>query len=133
MSEKQESIKTEVRKRRPRQPKPPSSAALLQIDKKLSQALDERTEAMRKVSLLRYWEDRLSRATQEVEYLIAAQQKLMGHPVASVMPLPGNPVPVPTGFRSAPFPEGIGSIPAKQPSPTSGNVAEDVGSEGGFN
>ncbi len=133
MSEKQESIKPEVRKRRSRQPKPPSSAALAQIDKKLSQALDERTEAMHKVSLLRYWEDRLSRATQEVEYLIAAQQKLMGHPVNPVPVNYGSAPAVATAFRTAPFPEGIGSIPAKQPSPTSGNVAEDVGSEGGFN
>lgn len=128
-----EETKPEVRSRRRRQPKTPGSAALAQIDKKLSAALDERTEAMRKVSLLVYWQDRLNKATQEVEYLIAAQQKLMGHPVDSVLPLPGNPAPVPTGFRNAPFADGIGSIPAKQPAPTTGNVAEDVGTEGGFN
>jgi len=133
MPEKQETIKPEVRQRRRRQPKTPGSAALAQIDKKLSQALDARTEAMHKVSLLVYWQDKLARATQEVEYLIAAQQKLMGHPVASVLSLPGNPAPVPTGYNAAPFPEGIGSIPSKQPASTNGNVADAVGSEGGFN
>jgi len=132
-SEESRNSNPEVRQRRRRQPKTPGSAALAQIDKKLSQALDERTEAMHKVSVLVYWQDRLNKATQEVEYLIAAQQKLMGHPVNPV-PVNYGPAPaVATSFRNAPFPEGIGSIPAKQPSPTSGNVAEDVGSEGGFN
>src|SRR5205809_441519 len=129
MADKQEAIKPEVRQRRRRQPKPPGSAALLQIDKKLSQALDERTEAMHKVSLLIYWQDRLARATQEVEYLIAAQQKLMGHPVGSLIPMLGNPT---QQITTAPFSEGIGSIPAKQPASTTGNVAESVGTEGGF-
>lgn len=128
MAEKQEAIKPEVRQRRRRLPKPVGSAALAQIDKKLSQALDERTEAMHKVSLLAYWQDRLTRATQEVEYLIAAQQKLMGHPVAPM----AIHTQVQPGFQTAPFAEGIGSIPAKQPSPTTGNVAETVGGEGGF-
>jgi len=123
-----EEAKPEIRTRRRRQPKTPGSAALAQIDKKLSAALDERTEAMRKVSLLAYWQDRLTRATQEVEYLIAAQQKLMGHPVASPIAIQVQP-----GFQTAPFAEGIGSIPAKQPAPTTGNAAEIVGSEGGFN
>lgn len=128
MPEKQEATKPEVRSRRRRQPKTPGSAALAQIDKKLSQALDDRTEAMHKVSLLVYWQDRLAKATQEVEYLIAAQQKLMGHPVGSA-PLPTL-APV---FHNAPFAEGIGSIPNKQPSPTTGNVADTVGTESGFN
>lgn len=129
MSEKQEASKPEVRSRRRRQPKTPGSAALAQIDKKLSQALDERTVAMHKVSLLAYWQDKLARATHEVEYLIAAQQKLMGHPMAAALPLPGNPAPL----QSAPFPEGIGSIPSKQPAPSGNNVADVVGTEGGFN
>ena len=133
MSEKQEAIKPEVRQRRRRQPKTPGSAALAQIDKKLSQALDARTEAMHKVSLLVYWQDKLARATQEVEYLIAAQQKLMGHPVLvgpALSVVPNSTIPI---AHQAPFPEGIGSIPSKQPASTNGNVADTVGSEGGFN
>src|SRR6185503_11784385 len=120
MSEKQEAIKPEVRQRRRRQPKAPGSAALAQIDKKLSQALDARTEAMHKVSLLVYWQDKLARATQEVEYLIAAQQKLMGHPVLvgpALSVVPNSTIPI---AHQAPFPEGIGSIPAKQPATTNG-------------
>jgi len=133
MPEKQEATKPEVRSRRRRQPKTPGSAALAQIDKKLSQALDERTEAMHKVSLLVYWQDKLAKATQEVEYLIAAQQKLMGHPVAAAMLASPTLTPNVNHFPNAPFQEGIGSIPAKHPSPTTGNVADEVGTEGGFN
>jgi hypothetical protein len=129
MPEKQTATKPEVRLRRRRQPKPPGSAVLAQIDKKLSQALDARTEAMRKVSLLIYWQDRLNKATQEVEYLIAAQQKLAGHPVSAVMPV--FTTSLPTAQMAASL-EGMGSIPAKQPASTTGNVADAIGTEGGF-
>lgn len=131
-----------VRKRRPRQPKQPQAgAAQREIDSRLAEALSERAIALKKVSALVYYQDRLTRLNKEIDSLLSYQQRLMG----IVSPTVVNVEPTSTEellakvsatySHTEPIPPGIGSIPTKRgPAPTpNGNAADVVGNEGGFN
>src|SRR5208283_6237304 len=122
-------------------PKPASNLALTEIDSRLAQAIRDRAEAMGRVSELVHWQDRLSRLEQEINSLIGFQQRLSGKgqidrvdihgqtsdgrftlPLASALPF----------SHLTPIPEGVTSIPSRQPKPTTPNQADIVGNEGGF-
>ena len=110
-----------------------------EIAKNIAELLKDRAEASRNVSKLMYWQDRERRVTAEIHELIGFQQRLTpgASPVPPAVPAMGA---FPPGTAGAPggwaawsgVPAGVGSIPAKQPASTSGNVAEEVGGEGGF-
>lgn len=121
------------RKRKTRVDKPRAgSKALAHIDARLAEALNERQVAISKVALLGYWEDRLTKVTQEIESLIGYQQRLSGNPMTagtiSVASTPGG-VPFVVGGQ---IPAGVTSVPAKQPSPSGANMADEIGTEAGF-
>lgn len=122
-------------------PKPASNLALTEIDSRLAQAIRDRAEAMGRVSELVHWQDRLGRLEQEINSLIGFQQRLSGKgqidrvdihgqtsdgrftpPLASALPF----------SHLTPIPEGVTSIPSRQPKPTTPNQADIVGNEGGF-
>jgi hypothetical protein len=134
--------------RTPAPPKPllPPSLALVEIDSRLAEAIRDRAEAMRMVSELVHWQDRLGRLEQEINSLIGFQQRLTGQAHsnpqwAGIEPLldahksaAGTPIPAPTFSHLNPIPEGVTSVPTKvaNPKPSHGNVAATVGGEGGF-
>lgn len=115
--------------------------ALLDVDQRIVVALAERDEASRKVSLLIYWQDRLSRINSDIDMLISIQQRLSGQVPLLPTTLPGQPVPlqpapVSLGIpysHTAVIPSNITSEPRQaNPLPSGANVADEVGGEGGF-
>lgn len=124
-----------TRKRRTRVVKPKSSSmALDEIDRRLAEALSERTAAIANVSKLVYWQDRLTRVNQEIDSLIGFQQRLTGKTVTTE-PRPADVQYTSTGVPfvvGAGVPPGVTSVPTRQPAPSGTNVAETIGSETGF-
>lgn len=117
-----------------------TSLAKAEIDSRLAQAIRDRAKASQQVSRLVHWQDRLARLEQEINSLIGFQQRLNGH---TGMTIPRNEeefrrlstgleTPTPYPGHAAPIPEGVTSIPSRQPKPTSPNQADFVGGEGGF-
>lgn len=115
-----------------------TSLAKTEIDSRLAQAIRDRAKAIQQVSKLVHWQDRLARLEQEINSLIVFQQRLSGRAVlaASVAGYTNlsasvdSPTPYPG--HAAPIPDGVTSIPARKPKPTSPNQADFVGGEGGF-
>lgn len=110
--------------------------AKVEIDARLAQAIRDRAQAMKQVSKLVHWQDRLARLEQEINSLIGFQQRLSGRAVDRVEMLP---VPAPVflapanfGGHLTPIPDGVTSIPARQPKPTTPNQADTIAGEGGF-
>lgn len=121
-----------------------TSAAQKEIDSRLAQALRERADAMKKVSALVYYQDRLNRLNQEIDTLISYQQRLLGHEPTTMTVGASSYVtgfqmgsgPSPAFSHLADLPPGIGSMPTKAPKPAAtpnGNAAAEVSSESGFN
>lgn len=124
-------------KRRRRQQKSVSNSAAREIDARLAEALRERTEAVRQVAKLSFWQGRLASLEQEINSLIGYQQKLTGQPITSVSTpaalVPGSRTDG-AGFSHVADISGVSSIPSKQKriSPSS-NVADSKEvTEGGF-
>lgn len=121
-----------------RKPNKVGGRALLDVDERIVKALAERDEASRKVSLLVYWQDRLTRVNQEIESLIGIQQKLSGVVVAEPIPqapLPSsyNPIPMIPYSHTATIPNNVSSIPRQaQPMPSGANVASEVEGDSDF-
>lgn len=127
-----------VTKKRSRSPShekksPASNLALAEIDSRLAQAIRDRAEALGKISELVHWQDRLGRLEQEINSLIGFQQRLSGSPMALTdstrVLLPAEPS---TFSHLNPIPDGVTSVPTRQPKPTTPNVAEKISGEGGF-
>lgn len=108
--------------------------ALTEIDTRLTAAIQLRSEALHKVSLLVYWQDKLARVTAEIDQLISYQRRLTGQPETTPhFPVGGtgsNPA-VPGYSFNQDIPPNAGSIPAKLPK-VGPNAADQVRSEGGF-
>lgn len=116
-----------------------TSLAKTEIDSRLAQAIRDRAKAMQQVSKLVHWQDRLARLEQEINSLIGFQQRLSGMPIStpeqqsSLVEVLRAGIPMTSfGGHLAPIPDGVTSIPARQPKPTSPNQADVVGGEGGF-
>lgn len=111
-----------------------TSKALTEIDTRLTAAIQLRSEALHKVSLLVYWQDKLARVTAEIDQLISYQRRLTGQPETTPhFPVGGtgsNPA-VPGYSFNQDIPPNAGSIPAKLPK-VGPNAADQVRSEGGF-
>jgi hypothetical protein len=114
-------------------PNPALSKTLAQIDTRLAELIAERSSVIRNVHA---WQGKLNGVNEEIESLIRLQQRM--NPGAPSLPeniIASNSVP---SIAFAPYshlnpvPPGAGSIPARQPKPTSPNVAELVAAEGGF-
>ena len=119
----------QIKKTRKRKPKQSTSAN--EIDNRLSQAIKERAFAMKKVASLIHWQARLQQLEQEIQSLIGIQRGGM-IPPNSFSPTTMPPVQAGNYSPFAPVPPGVGSIPAKQPTPTTGNQADKVSTEGGL-
>lgn len=134
--EREATVDDTPRKRRKRGPNKPKATnlALEEIDRRLAEALTEKSAAMANVSKLLYWQDRLQRITQEIESLIGYQQRLTGQ-TSSIIPPPISVGSTTTGIPfvvGAPVPPGVTSAPVRQPAPSGTNLADTIGSEGGF-
>ena len=125
-------------------PVPPK--ALGEIDTRLAQAISDRAHAVDQASKITYWQQKIVALDQEINTLIDFSNRLTGQNRApAVRPidpidilrkttLTGTVTPA-YDFRNE-VPPGVGSIPAgerpKGPRPSSGNAADAVKGEGGF-
>ncbi len=98
-----------------------------EIDRRLAEAIKERTKLHKAVSRMMSAQERLSRVEQEINSLVQLRQRLNG----SMPELPATPVPF-EGFPIQEMPAGISSIPTRQPKATTENVAQKIAQEGGF-
>src|SRR6266404_8801703 len=120
--------------------------ALGEIDTRLAQAISERAHAVDQASKIVYWQQKIVALDQEINTLIDFSNRLTGqnrvpavHPVDPMevlrkTTLSGTVTPA-YDFRNE-VPAGVGSIPAgerqKGPRPSSGNAADQVKGEPGF-
>jgi|HubBroStandDraft_5_1064220.scaffolds.fasta_scaffold84771_1 hypothetical protein len=108
--------------------------AEIEIDSNLARAIRERADAIKKVAALQYWNTRLTQLDNEINTLLGYQQRMNG---GTPLPTPGFVIPptvdpIGTYSHAAAIPASVGSIPAKQPIPTNGNISDMVAGEGGF-
>ena len=143
---------TEEAKKRRAGGKRTEQLANAEIDSRLAQAIRDRAQAIKQVSKLVHWQDRLMRLEQEINSLIGYKQRLSGNPESFATPVPQlgiasltPPMPL-MGYagdaRPVPQPQfpghlggnldGVTSIPTRQPKPTTPNQADAIGNEGGF-
>lgn len=122
------------------------SKALGEIDSRLARAIEDRAHAVDQASKITYWQQKIVALDQEINTLIDFSNRLTGqsraptvHPVDPIdilrkTTLTGTVTPA-YDFRNE-VPPGVGSIPAgerqKGPRPSSGNAADAVKGEGGF-
>lgn len=110
------------------------SEASTQIDHRLAEAIKERTKLHAAVSRLYSAQEKLSRIEQEINSLVQLRQRLNGSDVTAIPS--GYPVQTPPStvpfMPSTDVPAGVGSIPARQPKPTTANAGPAVAKEGGF-
>jgi len=120
--------------------------ALGEIDTRLAQAISERAHAVDQATKITYWQQKIVALDQEINTLIDFSNRLTGqnrvpavHPVDPMevlrkTTLSGTIAPA-YDFRNE-VPAGVGSIPAgerqKGPRPSSGNAADQVKGEPGF-
>jgi len=120
--------------------------ALGEIDTRLAQAISERAHAVEQAAKVAYWQQKIVALDQEINTLIDFSNRLTGqnrvpavHPVDPMevlrkTTLSGTVTPA-YDFRNE-VPAGVGSIPAgerqKGPRPSSGNAADQVKGEPGF-
>ena len=130
---------SEAPKKRRSKPNHSDQLANAEIDRRLAEAIKERTKLHKVVSRLISSQERLGRVQQEINELVQLQQRLNGvvessNPMQS-MTLLGGMVPPPSGYagHATDIPPEVGSIPApRQPKPTTANMGPDVKREGGF-
>lgn len=120
-----------------------------QIDRRLAEAIKERTKFNSQVSRMIYAQERLSRVEQEINSLVQLQQRLKGngtsatspemiiaqpHPPFAEISYATSTLPVRLTGHNAELPLGIGSIPSgpRQPKPTTANAGPALSKEGGF-
>jgi len=122
------------------------SKALGEIDSRLARAIEDRAHAVDQAAKITYWQQKIVALDQEINTLIDFSNRLTGqnkvptiHPVDPIdilrkTTLTGTVTPA-YDFRNE-VPPGVGSIPAgerqKGPRPSSGNAADAVKGEGGF-
>src|ERR1700690_3083594 len=128
-----------------RKQKPRPSLPNDEIDSRWGAAIRDRAAAMKQVSKLVHWQDRLARLEQEINSLIGFKQRLNGgtdspvqYKITPILPIseprpPFNPAPNAFPGHLAGNLDGVTSIPTKvaNPKPSGANVADIVG-EGGF-
>lgn len=98
------------------------SGAAAEIDKRIAEAIRERTQALKEISLYSFAQDKYARLNQEIHELITMQARMSG--TTANLPVGQTAIP----FSVAGMAPGIASIPAKNVP----NIAEKVASEGGF-
>lgn len=103
------------------------SGAAAEIDKRIAEAIREKTQAMKDISLYVMAQDRHMRLTQEINELLGMQARMNGSTSADLATNGSN------GQTAIPFSvggmaPGAASIPAKNVP----NIAEKVAAEGGF-
>jgi hypothetical protein len=111
-----------------------------QIDRRLAEAIKERTKLHSQVSRMIYAQERLSRVEQEINSLVQLQQRLKGNGTSATSPemIIAQPHPpfaeISYAGHNAELPSGIGSIPSgpRQPKPTTANAGPALSKEGGF-
>lgn len=125
----------------PPRPRYGAPQALEEVDRQLAHAIAQKPAYHEQLANLfaetAHTQSRLDRLNQQIQELISVQRQLDGEaPVAvkNVMPAPELDARVASmvpGWQKD-IPAGVGSIPAKNPKPSNGNVADQVKGTGGW-
>jgi hypothetical protein len=107
------------------------SQANTEIDRRLAEAIKERTKLHAQVSKLYSAQERLGRVEQEINSLVHLQKQLDGTAVSPI-PMPSLQTAPPYSGHATEMPPGVGSIPTREPKGTTANAGPALKAEGGF-